>query len=129
MFHIELISVASFRRMANGLSGPTISWATGSMYGHLSGNGQGMRVESIGDKIRVAVAGTAGLIGGCGFLLGVGGLLYARLTGSRDPIHHGAMLAGSAAFVFLASLPCLLVAVIIWPWRRHRSGPARLTCA
>jgi hypothetical protein len=83
-----------------------------------------MRVVKLSDKIRVAIAGASGLVGGCGFLLGGVGFVYAKLTGYRDPLHAGAMLAGSAAFVFISSLPFLLVAAIVWPWRLHRTGPA-----
>ncbi len=75
-------------------------------------------------RIRLALAAAAGLLGALGFLLGGWGLVYAWLTGHRDPFHGGAMLASTAAPIFLVGTLLLMMALILWPWKRRGAGPA-----
>jgi hypothetical protein len=79
---------------------------------------------TIFDKIRLVIAAGAGLIGAFGFVLGGASLAYAWLTGHRDPVHGGAMLAAAGGPVFLAGVVLLVFAVVLWPWRRRSAGPA-----
>ncbi len=75
-------------------------------------------------RIRLALAAAAGLLGAFGFLFGGWGLAYAWLTGHRDPFHGGAMLASTAAPIFLVGTLLLMMALILWPWKRRGAGPA-----
>jgi hypothetical protein len=79
---------------------------------------------TIVDRIRLVIAAGAGLVGTFGFALGGAGLAYARLTGHRDSLHGGAMLAAAAGPVFLAGVVLLVFAAVLWPWRRRGAGPA-----
>jgi hypothetical protein len=79
---------------------------------------------TIVDKIRLVIAAGVGLVGAFGFALGGAGLVYARLTGHRDSLHGGAMLAAAGGPLFLAGVMLLVLAAVLWPWRRHGAGPA-----
>ena len=83
-----------------------------------------MSNPTIFEKIRLVIAAGAGLVGASGFALGGAGLAYARLTGHRDPIHGGAMLAAAGGPVFLAGVVLLVIGAVLWPWRRRGAGPA-----
>jgi len=79
---------------------------------------------TIVDKIRLVIAAGAGLVGAFGFALGGAGLAYAWLTGHRDALHGGAMLAAAGGPLFLAGVVLLVVAAVLWPWRRRGARPA-----
>ena len=68
---------------------------------------------TIFDKVRLVMGAGAGILGALGFALGGAGLVYAWLTGHRDPIHGGAMVAAAGGPVFLAGVVFLVIAAVV----------------